>query len=249
MSVLRAPVEDDGLTVNREFKSFQLPTSNFRIPTSRMSLTDLPADDACTLYLLRHGATPPNLVDPPVMQGDGVDEPLAPLGREQAARAAAALAGRPIQAVYASPLIRAMETAAAVAEPHRLEVKPVDGVREVKVGDWLGSNWPEVERKFPEAYRAFREDPGKHGYPGGETLQELLDRVTETLAGLMERHVGQEIVVAAHSVVNRVYTSSLLEIPLAKGYFIPQANCCINLIRYRDGKAKLMTFNAVGHLM
>ncbi|TWT97951.1 Phosphoserine phosphatase 1 [Botrimarina colliarenosi] len=200
------------------------------------------------MYLLRHGATPPNLVEPPVMQGDGVDEPLAPIGRDQATRVAAALADRPIRAIYASPMLRAMETASLVAERHGLPVEPIDSIREVKVGIWEGSNWPEVERNYPAEYRAFRDDPGKNGYPGGETLQQLLDRVTAAFGELMGRHAGEEIVVAAHSVVNRVYVGSLLDISLAKGYFIPQANCCVNIVRWRDGKAKLLTFNAIGHL-
>ncbi len=201
------------------------------------------------MYLLRHGATPPNLVEPPVMQGDGIDQPLAPIGREQAARAAEWLAHRPIRAIYSSPLQRAMETAGLIAEKHGLAVEPVDAIREVKVGRWEGSNWTEVERNYPEQYRAFREDPGVNGYPGGETLQGLLDRVTPALESLMTRHAGGEFVVTAHSVVNRVYVGSLLGIPFARGYFLPQANCCVNIVRWRDGKAKLVTFNAIGHLM
>lgn len=200
------------------------------------------------MYLLRHGATPPNLVEPPVMQGDGVDEPLAPIGREQAARAAEALASRPVRAIYSSPMLRAMETAGLIAERHGLPVEPVDALREVKVGIWEGSNWPDVERNYPEQYRAFREDPGKNGYPGGETLQDLLDRTTPAFESLMQKHAGEEFVVAAHSVVNRVYVASLLGISMANGYFIPQANCCVNIVRWRDGKAKLVTFNAIGHL-
>ena len=86
------------------------------------SLIDPPSDDACTMYLLRHGATPPNLVDPPVMQGAGINEPLADLGRDQAARAAELLATRPVKAAYSSPLHRSMETAAIVAERHGLSV-------------------------------------------------------------------------------------------------------------------------------
>ncbi len=214
-----------------------------------MSLIDLPAADACTMYLLRHGATPPNLVDPPVMQGDGVNEPLAPIGREQATRAAEALAGRPLKAVYSSPLLRAMETGTAVADRHGLEVTPVDSLREVKVGEWEGSNWPDVQRRFPEAYEAFQRDPGTHGYPGGETLQGLLDRIAPTLAELMQQHVGEEIAVTAHSVVNRVYVGHLLGLTLAGGRAIPQHNCCVNVVRWRDGKAKLITFNAINHLM
>lgn len=200
------------------------------------------------MYLVRHGATPPNLVEPPVMQGDGIDEPLAPIGREQAARAAEAFANRPLRAIYSSPLQRAMETAGLIAEKHGLSVEPVDAVREVKVGIWEGSNWTDVERDYPQQYHAFREDPGVNGYPGGETLQGLLDRVAPALERLMQRHVGEEFVVTAHSVVNRVYIGSLLGIPFARGYFLPQANCCVNIVRWRDGKVKLVTFNAIGHL-
>lgn len=214
-----------------------------------MSLIDIPAAGDGLLYLIRHGATPPNLVEPPVMQGDGINEPLAEIGREQAARAAAALAGRPLRAVYASPLHRAMETAAAVAEPHGLPPQPVDDVREVKVGRWEGRNWDDVRANEPDNYAAFRENPGRHGYPGGETLQQLLDRVAPALEELMRRHTGEEIAVVAHSVVNRVYVGSLLGISLAKGYWIPQSNCAINLIRWRDGAAKLVAFNQVAHLM
>lgn len=214
-----------------------------------MSLIDLPADDACTLYLLRHGATPPNLVTPPVIQGAAINEPLAPIGREQAACVAGALAGRPLKAVYSSPLHRARETAEIVAEPHGLPVTTIAGLKEVEVGEWVGRDWEDIRKNEPEAYAAFHEGPGVPGYPGGETLLGLLERVTASLTELMQQHIGEEIAVTAHSVVNRVYTGSVLGLSLANGYWIPQANCCINLIRYRDGEAKLVTFNAVGHLM
>lgn len=214
-----------------------------------MSLIDLPSPDECLLYLVRHGATPPNLIDPPVMQGAAINEPLAPIGREQAARAAAALASRPIAAVYASPLLRAMETAQIIAAEHDQDVTPVAAVKEVEVGRWEGSNWDKVRETDPENYAAFRRDPGANGYPGGESLQDLLDRVAPTLEELMVRHTGEEIVVVAHSVVNRVYMGSLLGVSFAEGYWLPQANCGINVVRLRKGAAKLVSFNSVAHLL
>ena len=117
-------------------------------------------------------------------------------------------------------------------------MRSVPDLKEVEVGEWEGRNWADIEKNEPAAYAAFREDPGKHGYPGGETLQDLLDRVTPALEGLMGEHVGEEIVVVAHSVVNRVYCGSLLGISLAKGYFIPQANCCVNVVRFRAGESE-----------
>ena len=214
-----------------------------------MSVIDLLSERDSLLHLVRHGATPPNLLNPPIMQGKGIDEPLAEIGRRQAECVAAALATRPLAAVYCSPLKRAVETAATIAAEHGVTVTPVESLVEVRVGRWSGKTWPQIAEEEPDAYRLFREAPDRHGYPGGETLRELHDRVAPTLEELMRRHAGEEFAVVAHSVVNRVYVGSLLGLSLAEGYDLPQANCCVNLIRYRQGGAKLVTFNAVAHLM
>ena len=213
------------------------------------SLIEYPSNDACLMYLVRHGATERNLQRPPVMQGRGIDEPLAEIGRRQAERLRDALADRSLAAIYSSPLIRAVETAEAAAAPHGRSVVQIDALTEVAVGDWEGRDWPEIERNDPHRYAAFREDPAANGYPGGESLRDLADRVVPALAQLMDRHVGQEILVAAHSVVNRVYLGQLLGMPLAEGHKIAQLNCAINVIRWRGGAAKPLTVNAVHHLM
>jgi broad specificity phosphatase PhoE len=212
-------------------------------------LLEHPDKNSCLVYLLRHGATPPNLLDPPIMQGKGIDEPLAGLGRKQAACVGAELASRPLRAIYSSPLLRAIETAELVAEPHGLPVEPVEPLTEVEVGRWEGLTWPQVEQFEPKEYRAFRDDPGVHGYPGGETLANLHARVTPALEELMQRHIGEEIAVVAHSVVNRVYLGQLLGLSLAGGRAIAQTNCAINLLRWREGRAKAISINAIGHLM
>lgn len=205
-------------------------------------------DDACLMYLIRHGATPPNLVDPPIIQGAGINEPLADIGRLQAARAGEALKAAPLAAVYASPLLRAMETAEAVATPHGLPVTQVEALKEVEVGRWEGLSWDIIERDDPEAYQHFRSDPAVNGYPGGETLQGLLERVKGALELLLEQHVGEQIAVVAHSVVNRVYMGELLALPLNRAYPIRQDNCGINVVRWRGGAAKAVTVNGVQHL-
>ena len=203
-----------------------------------MSLLNGIAENACVMHLIRHGATPPNLVEPPVIQGAGINEPLAPIGREQAALLGAALRGVPLLAVYCCPLIRAMETAEAVAAPHGLSVTPVDGLKEVEVGRWEGLDWDVIQRDDPEAYRHFRDDPASNGYPGGETLQGLLDRVKAAIVELLDKHIGRQIAVVAHSVVNRVYMGDLLGLPLNRAY----------PIRWREGAAKAITVNGVQHL-
>lgn len=216
---------------------------------SRQSVIDDPVADGCLMYLLRHGATPPNLLEPPVMQGKGIDEPLAEIGRQQAGRLGAAMADRPVRAVYSSPLRRAVETAEALAAPHGLSVQPVNGLVEVEVGLWEGLTWDQVESRYPDQYRAFREDPAGHGYPEGETMAELHTRVEAALTELLERHAGEQIAVVAHSVVNRVYLGQLLGLSYAQGRRIPQHNCAINAVRRSEGRTRVMTVNSFGHLL
>lgn len=206
-------------------------------------------ENACLVYLIRHGATPPNLEDPPVMQGRGIDASLAEIGREQARRAAQALSNRPLRAVYSSPLARAKETAQAVAGPHGLDVITEQALIEVDPGRWEGLSWPQIEQEEPELYHAFRNDPGSYGYPEGETLTQVAERVVACFDRLMRAHLGEEIAIVAHSVVNRVYLGRLLGLTLAGGRKIPQENCAINLVRLNGDRAKAITVNGVSHLM
>ena len=124
-------------------------------------------DSPCLIYLVRHGATPHNLLDPPRMQGRRINPSLAPSGVEQARLVGHALAHRPLKAVYSSPLVRAAETAAAVAAPHTLNVVTVEGLTEVDIGQWDDHSWPEIEASDPVTYAAFRQDPERQGYLGG----------------------------------------------------------------------------------
>ena len=207
-----------------------------------------PPTDDCLLYLVRHGATPHNLMQPPRMQGDGVNEPLAELGRAQSARAAEALADRPFAAAYASPLKRAVETAEAIASPHRLPVQVVEPLREVNIGDWEGMSWDEIRATDAERYNHFRDHPTDCGYPGGETLAELLARTKAALAKIGDRHRGQEVLVVAHSVVNRCYLAHLLGLPLNGGRHVPQSNTGVSLVRWTPQRARVLSVNTVQHL-
>jgi broad specificity phosphatase PhoE len=205
-------------------------------------------DNTCLVHLIRHGATANNLMRPPRLQGNNGDHPLTEAGRRQAQQTAEALAERSIAAVYSSPLQRAVETAVAVAARHRLDVATLRELQEVDVGDWEGLQWDEIEASHAEDYERFMRDPGEHGYPGGETMRDVVARVAPALEALMARHVGEEIVVVAHNVVNRSYLGSLLGLSAADCRAVPQDNCGVNLIRYRDGRVRAVSINSVLHL-
>jgi len=207
-----------------------------------------PAPNTCWLYLIRHAATDNNRAKPPRLQGRRTDPGLSDEGRRQAELTARFLSGVEFDAVYASPLLRANETATAIATPHGLEVITLDDLIEVDVGAWEGRSWNDIETSDPEAYRAFMSNAAENPYLGGETITDVLHRSGPALERLMADNLGRVIAAVAHNVVNRAWLTQLLDLPLAKYRSVPQDNCGVNLIRYRRGRLKAVTVNGVFHL-
>ncbi len=202
----------------------------------------------CWMVLLRHGATPMNRVSPPRLQGRQTDLALTDEGLAQARAAAEFLAPVRVDRVYSSPLLRARQTAEAVAAPHGIAVEPVELLIEADVGEWEGMTWEEAERHAPEAYRAFVRDAGENPYLGGESLGQVRRRVVSAFERLLAENEGRVIAVVAHNVVNRCYLAELLGVPLANYRAVAQSNCGVNLIRHRNGQTRVVTLNAVFHL-
>ncbi|MAT70058.1 MAG: alpha-ribazole phosphatase [Planctomycetaceae bacterium] len=194
------------------------------------------------VYLIRHGATAAN--EDGRLQGRGINLPLSKTGRTQAETAARALGAVELAAVYATPLVRARETAAIVAAPHGLPVEIVDELVEVDVGRWEGLYWEQIRERDAAAYERFMQAEGRCGYPDGESYGDVYLRVQPVLDELAARHGGEKIAVVAHSVVNRVYLAGLLGMSPAAGRELSQANGAINVIRRRRGKLRVVTMNA-----
>jgi broad specificity phosphatase PhoE len=204
--------------------------------------------DTCWMLLVRHGATENNEAVPYKLQGRCLDPSLTESGQTQSAHAARFLTAWPIGAVFASPLRRSRETAAAIAAPHRLRVEEVPELIECDIGAWEGRSWDDIARQEPEAYRLFINDPGAHGYRGGENLRQVEERVVPALSRLIQDNLGGAIVVVGHNVVNRVYLGHLLGLPYAqRRRGVPQENGAINLIRFQAGAAVAVHVNYVGH--
>lgn len=199
------------------------------------------------MYLLRHGATEANERRPYVLQGQGTDGPLSDAGRDQARRAAKALARERIGAVFASPLKRSVETAAIIAEPHGLTVTVVPEIIEVDVGQWEAMTWEAVMERYPDDYRRFMHDPGIFPYSGGESYGDVARRVIPAFERLLREHPGR-IVAVGHNVVNRVFLAHLMGIELRRARTLRQTNCGINVVRCEDDEIELITLNSVLHL-
>lgn len=145
------------------------------------------------VILARHGESDWNAAGR--WQGH-TDRPLTDRGRRQAEELARRLAHVPLDAVYASDLKRARETAAAVAEPRGLEVEGLRELREVDVGSWAGLTRQEVEERFPDGFRRWL--AWEVGWEDGETYEEMGARVAGAVRNLAARHAGGRILVVSH---------------------------------------------------
>jgi probable phosphoglycerate mutase len=146
-----------------------------------------------TFLLVRHGETDWNRDNR--FQGHA-DPPLNERGRAQAGELAERLAGEGVDAVYSSPLRRALETAEILAARLGLDVTAAEGLREIDVGEWQGLTRDEVARRYPDAFaRWLALEPG---WDHGETYEQLGRRVLAAIRDIAERHPGERVVVVTH---------------------------------------------------
>ena len=198
------------------------------------------------LLLVRHGATA--LTSENRFSGDaGVD--LSDEGREQVRQLAARLSGYPIAAVYCSPLSRTMETAAILAVPHGVTVRPEPALKEISHGRWEGLTRQEVEERFPGEYEAWEADPFTFAPVDGESGVAVLARALPVIRDIVVAHGGENIIVVSHKATLRILLSSLLSID-ARGYRdrLDQSPACLNIVDCKGPvQARLMLFNDVSH--
>jgi len=147
------------------------------------------------LLLLRHGRTEWNAQGR--YQGQ-TDVALNAAGRRQARQLAERLCHKEIDAVYASDLQRARETARIVAEAHGLPVKAEARMREICFGAWEGKTHDEIEAGEAAVLHRWYDNPVHTAPPGGEMLSAVLDRVRAAYEDVLEDHQGETVAIVAH---------------------------------------------------
>lgn len=152
-------------------------------------------DEVTRILAVRHGETAWN-VDTR-LQGQ-IDISLNATGQEQARRLAESLADEGLDAIVCSDLVRARDTAQAVADRTGLPLATDAGLRERHFGIFQGHTYAEVERLWPEeSARWRRREPG-FGAEGGETLQGFYDRCVATAGRLAAAHPGRTLLLVTH---------------------------------------------------
>jgi broad specificity phosphatase PhoE len=167
----------------------------------------------------------------------------------QARSVARCLAPLDIQAVYASPLQRALDTARPVAQAHDLGVEAFQGLLDIDYGRWGGKSHREVAGQWPELYRRWQSAPHLVQIPGGESLADVQERVRVGLDCLLARHQDEIIVIVGHQAVNKVLICTMLGLGTAAFWRIRQDTGCINRFDYDRKSFTVLTLNEVCHLL
>ncbi len=184
---------------------------------------------SCRVYLFRHGETANSKE---VCFNGHFDVGLSTKGGDQFREWAQLLKEEPFKAVYSSDLKRTRESAQLLAEPHKLEPVSYPELRELCFGEWEGLSVSEVEKKFPNQLVERMKDIEKFKVKGGETFEQLKQRVVPRYEEIIARHSDEQIAMVCHGGVNRVILSHLLEVPIKRIFRVKQEYAALNIIQY-----------------
>ncbi len=198
------------------------------------------------LLLMRHGQTEWNQA----MRTQGrTDIPLDETGRMQAMLAAERLKGARLDAVYTSPLLRARQTAEAIAIPHGLSVIPHPLLVERDFGIWEGEEFSALANKYPDGIRLWREDPVAYTPEKAETLADVLARATAFLEELRAQHGEEEtVLVVSHSIPLRLMVAHLIGLAPKYIHSLRMDNAAYTEVLLREKYNTLLVLNDTGHL-
>jgi probable phosphoglycerate mutase len=177
---------------------------------------------------------------------EGVADPeLSEAGVAQALHLAEYLASEELHAIYASPLKRAQQTAAPVAERFQLEVTLVDGVAEF---DRNSSEYVPVEELKATNDPRWKELIDNRWDGRDETQEQFTDRVFNAMEAIIEAHTGHNVAVVCHGGVINSYLARILGTAETAGFFYPNYTSIHRVVAARTGQRQIITINETAHL-
>ena len=195
---------------------------------------------------IRHGETDWNRQQR--FQGQ-IDVPLNAAGRGQAERLAARLASSPADALFASDLQRAQQTAQALAQAWNLRTNSVPALREQSFGILEGLEVAAVPSLHPELWEQWLTHQADFALPGGESLRQVHDRVLDAVRQMAESHPGRRLAVVTHGGVLDMLWRNAQRLPLHGRRDCAIPNTGINRLRWRDGQLEILNWADDAHLL
>jgi broad specificity phosphatase PhoE len=192
-----------------------------------------------TIVLARHGRTEWHHGN---RYTGSTDLPIDEVGVQQARLLKEWAAGYAPDALWSSPMLRARQTIAPIAEALGLEPTVDARLREVDFGSAEGKMLSELP---PVVAKAFELDPVKDHFPGGEDPAEAADRVHEVFHQICKQYEGRKVLVVAHNTLIRLLVCRVLGLPLSEYRRLLPALGPAALVRFRwqDGTVGLEAYN------
>jgi len=180
------------------------------------------------LYLARHGQVR-GFERFPIY--GRTDVAITDVGRIQMEALAERLRFVRIDAIYASDLQRAFLGARIVGRRHDVPILHLPELREMDFGAWEGLTLAEVQERYPDELKKREKDLMGYCPPeGGESLETFSRRVLSCLHGIYAEREGEDILVVAHGMVNRVILCEALGLELSRLFSLHQEYGCLNII-------------------
>lgn len=196
------------------------------------------------VILARHGETEWNVGQ--IFRGR-IDVDLNQTGVEQAKLLGQHLTEREIEAIFSSPLKRALKTAEAIAGPHHLKVTASPGLIDFDFGQWQGLNLEQVRDRYPELQRQWLDSPDRVTIPGGERLDDVRSRALAVVNESIERY-GSTAVLVSHRAVHKVLICALLGLDNSHFWNIKLDTCGITTFNYENDRFILAEHNNTSFL-
>jgi len=196
------------------------------------------------IILVRHGETEWNVKE--VFRGR-IDIELNETGVKQAELLAEHLSKIKINAIYSSPLRRALTTAEKIAGYHKVDVVTTPGLMDLDFGEWQGLPHQEVRDRYKELYARWTHRPDLIRMPAGESLDEVRKRTISVVDGVIAKYEGS-VVLVSHRVVNKVLICALLGLDNSHFWNIEQATCGLTIFTYENERFILTRHNDTSYL-
>lgn len=197
-------------------------------------------------YLIRHGETQWNKEGR--YQGM-TDIPLSEPGLAQADLLGKRFHYLPLDALYVSPLQRAMATAKPIEKETGVKMVVDEHFREIHFGEWEGKSVPQLQQEYGETYEKFFENPFLHTFPGEGSFDKVMERSVAEFEQLLQKHKGEYVAIVSHGGLLRVMLVGILgmDLPFYRKTWL--TNTSITVVDVMEnGKRILITLNDKAHL-
>lgn len=191
-----------------------------------------------TLYIVRHGYSVGNAEK---RFAGRADFPLNETGRRQAACTAEFMRDTPLDVILSSPLLRAKETAEAIAKTHGLAITILPDLAEISFGELDGLPVEEVAARYPDVFTTWRNRIIDAAFPGGESTREVAARAQRVLGEILRTYADKRVCVVSHGALIKFMLAYIEDAPLdqlASREFVKNAS--VSALTFDGGKFDLL---------